>query len=315
MLPALDIARQSMVDRGSCAAAGSLRAQVLKQRGVAAGWSWRKAHAVESADFRDGPGGERAAWTPGPNGRSAGNVMERRGDEEEWLWLSSGTDWQAFQGGLRVVSDVGIRPAWVTFQVRVATPELSGANLAFSSHEKRWGLQRPTLLFSYRGDDSTQQRCFMLETCAIDGRFKSHRCHLLGDMSPDEVYKIAIRLDWAKGSLQVFINGRAHVQAAAFETAEPIRLAALYNWRSSAVTGFSELMLGSTCPYALEDPAEAHRSRRRLCPGRHRPSRQEPRPRVRSLATSLPARAALWALAAMAAAGIASMVMPAEQWN
>lgn len=230
---------------------------------------------MESADFRDLPS-QHAAWEPGPNARSTGNVMKRRGEDEEWLWLSDGTDWQAFQGGMRVVSDVGIRPAWVTFQVRVATPEHSGANLALSSREAGWALHRPTVFFSYRGDDFSQPRCFLVETCLAEGGIiQRHPCPLPGGVSPDEVYKIAIHLDWAMGLLSVFINGRAHVQAAAFGKADPICLAAIYNWRSHAVTGFSELMLGSTCPYEVDDPLPC--SRLQVCAIRCRQARHGPR--------------------------------------
>lgn len=309
MLPAEDIARQMMVDRAGLLTAQALRGRVLERRhaAAAAGWSWRKAHAVESADFRDLPCSDGAAWTPGPNDRYESNVIERSGDDDEWIWLSRGTDWQSFQGGLRVVSESGIRPAWVTFQVRVATPEVSGANLALASRESGWALQRPSLLFSYRGDDCSPRRCFMLETCAAaSGRFERHPCRPADEVVPGEVYKVAIHFDWSRGSLQMFINGKTHVQAAPFDTAEPICLAAIYNWRSNAVTGFSELMLGSTCPYELEDPIEVRGSRRQWsCPGRQSPT---PHP-----STALVARTLLSAVAALALTGFAAM-MAAEHW-
>jgi len=264
MLPALDVAKYLMVDRENRTAVEELRPRLLDRRGWQPSWSWRKAHAVEAALFRDAPqrGESGSTWTPGPNDGSEGNLMERQGEDEEWLWIRGGTDWQAFQGGVRTVSEEGIRPKWVTFQVRVSTPALSGANLALSCRERGWALHRPTLLFSYRGDDSSRQRCFMLETCSVDGHFKGHRCPV-EEVTADSVFKIAIRLDWSKGLLRMFVNGQqAFAEPVSFETDQAIRLAAVYNWRSDAVTAFSELMFGELCPYAIAGlPEESQASR------------------------------------------------------
>lgn len=257
MLPVSDIGKQMVAGREVSAAADAMRAKVLVRRGMPPEWPWRKAHAVETAAFRDLTlPGEREDWTPGPSTGSVGNVLERRGDGAEWMWLSRGTDWQAFQGGLRAVSEAGVHPSWVSFQVRVATPQFSGANIAFSSEERRWGLRAPILLFSYRGGDSSNQRGFLLETCSADGHLDGHPCQLFADVSPDQVYEVAIHLDWGSGELNMFVNGQVQVKSASFETRDPIRLAAIYNWRSNAVTAFSELMLGETCPYVLKSSAE-----------------------------------------------------------
>lgn len=321
LLPVRDVGRLQMADRESLAAAEALRARVLLARGWSTGWSWRKAHACEAALFRDLP--SNAPWTPGPNEGAAGNVMERQGTgDEEWLWLSDGTDWQAFQGGSRVVSEVGIRPEWVSFRVRIATPALSAANLALSSEGVRWGLSRPIVLFSYRGDEApTQRRCFMVETCNASmqgGRpVAAHACHMPEQVTSEQTYEIAIHLNWCQGVLSVFINGQMHVSQKAFETSSPIRLAAIYNWRSNARAAFSELMLGNTCPYDLRGGDGRLQPTKQLC--RHRALQTLARPLlgfrsggVRPAAhkiSKLP-----WALAALAvlaalAGGVASRTL------
>jgi len=273
-LPALEIARLGVADRYSAAATEGAKPRLLTRRGFHMDCSWRKAHAVESALFRDASNDHRA-WTPGPNERSIGNIIEyEESDGGPWLWLTRGTDWQAFQGGSQVVSEVGIRPRWVSFRVRIATPELSAANLALSSHQHTWGLSVPTLLFRYRGDDvSSQRRCFMIEMYSPHAqpsrcRLSAHACHVADQVRADRVYQVAVHLDWSTGLLSLFIDGRMHLCRAAFDTSMPIRIAAIYNWRSEARTAFSELILGDTCPYSLKDTLETPKRLNLSCPRR-----------------------------------------------
>merc|ERR1712039_211378 len=79
----------------------------------------------------------------------------------------------------------------------------------------------------------------------------AHACYVAEEVRADCVYHIAVHLDWTVGSLSMFIDGQMHVCGAAFDTSMPIRIAAIYNWRSGARTAFSELILGDTCPYSL----------------------------------------------------------------
>merc|ERR1719492_470983 len=162
-LPAGDIGRLSLCERRTSQAISGLRPHVLTTRRRHPAWSWQKAHAVECASFCDSMGAPHN-WTPGPNDRAPHNTLESEADLSPWTWLSGGTDWQGFQGGFRQVSEFGIRPTWVTFRVRIATPELSGAFLTLSGEQRNWGLAEPVLNFSYRGNDSSsQRRCFAVQ--------------------------------------------------------------------------------------------------------------------------------------------------------
>jgi len=254
LLASREVARLQLADQECYDITKALRAKVLSSRGWGSDWTWRKAHAVEAADFRDAPESGEELWTQGPNARSVGNRLERLGG---WLWLSRGTDWQAFQGGFRTVSNAqeGIRPSWVTFQVRVATLAATGANLVLSSKRTRWGLEHPTFLFSYRGDGSSHSRSFFLETCIGPdgaGKITGHPCLSPVGVDSDQAYAIAVKLDWTKGRLAVYINGRLSITSVPFDNEDPVKVAAVYNWRSNAHTAFSEIMMGSLCPYPVE---------------------------------------------------------------
>lgn len=259
-LPAQDIGRLGSTGSDLSASIVALRPQVLPGRGVKADWSWRKTHAVETALWRDAPVHD---WLPGPNDGAEGNRIERdEGEGGQWLYMSQGTDWQAFQGGFRVLSDVGVRPRWITFKVRIATPALSAASLAFSNSDPvLWGM-RPIILFGYRGDDaSARRRCFMVEVPSTDTNssscLQSHACDIPNVPTEGQAFDVAMNLDWDAGTLSVFINGLPRVTRAALDTSRPIRVAAIYNWRSDARSALSELMLGDACPYDLACPAAA----------------------------------------------------------
>jgi hypothetical protein len=203
--------------------------------------------------------GDPQAWTRGPNGKSSPcNDMEldqTHDHTEPWLWLSGGTDWQGFQGGFRSVSAEGIRPTWVAFRVRIATPELSGAFLTLSSAQRTWGLADPILAFSYRGDEGSQnRRCFSVQTGAFQTGDVSHNCQIAPEVTSSKPYDIAVHLDWSAKAMSVFIDGVRQVHGVPFKAENPIRFAAIYNWRSGARTAFSEMLLGHDCPFALLDP-------------------------------------------------------------
>jgi len=245
-----DIGHLLLTERGISKAAAALRPEVLARKGMHPSWSWRKALAAEGALFCDLLG-DPLIWTPGPNERNACNLLEHSEDASPWLWLSGGTDWQGFQGGFRCVSERGIKPTWVTFRVRVATPELSGAFLTFAGEQHLWGMADPVLVFSYRGDDCTShKRCFVVQPspAGAAARSQSHYVRPTREVADDRPYDVALHLDWAAGALSIFVDGERLVDRVPLKAATPIRFAAIYNWRSAARTAFSELMLGSSCP-------------------------------------------------------------------
>lgn len=304
-MPAEDVCRLLQADRRLSEAAASLRPQVLARRGSDPAWSWRKVRAVEGALFCDLLG-DPCIWKPGPNERSACNVMEHDRGEGPWLWLSGGTDWQGFQGGFRCVSEAGVRPAWVSFRVRVATPSLSGAFFALSSEQHHWGLADPLMVFGYRGDDGPPgcRRSFAVQPYAQHGsvpRFVRPE----PEVSGDRPYDVALHLDWRAGLLSVFVDGRLHIEAAPFNASGPIRYMAIYNWRSGARTAFSELALGRECPLELPAWAPRRSARGRLRPrGACGPCRRRGAGSPGSLLGSLraPSRVLCGALAAAALA-------------
>jgi len=269
-LPAQAVGRLLLAERRLSEAVASLRPRVLARRGVHPTWSWRKAHLVETALFCD-PLCDPGIWTKGPNGRSACNVLEREGDVAPWLWLSGGTDWQGFQGGFRCVSERGLMPSWVTFRVRVSTPELSGAFLALSGGQHLWGLADPVFVFNYRGDDcSSNCRCFTVQPYSGYSTV-SHFVRPQPEVE-DRPYSVALHLDWDAGALSVFVDGQQHLCNVPFKASTAIRFAAIYNWRSGARTAFSELMLGNERPCELPASVEfqGRQSRCRLCCRRSR---------------------------------------------
>lgn len=276
-LPAADVSRLRLSDRRLLAASDALRPQVLSRRGLSASCSWQKAQAVEEALFCD-RSGDPCIWTPGPNKHGVHNVLEQKdAGSDHWLALSGGTDWQGFQGGFRRISEDGIQPSWVAFRVRVETPALSGAFLTLSGEQEMWGLSDPVLVFSYRGDDcSSNRRCFMVQTslaqqCHGNDSRLQHACY--PNQQPvdgSRAHEVAMNLDWNTGTMSVFIDGKQHVHGARFKPPSPIRYMALYNWRSGARTAFSELLLGTSCPFALERGAALGRPRLRgPCCRRH----------------------------------------------
>jgi len=210
-------------------------------------------------------------------------------------------------GGFRTVSDApeGIRPSWVTFQVRVATLAVTGANLVLSSMRTRWGLGHPTFLFSYRGDGSSISRCFFLETCIGPdgaGKIAGHRCLGLVDIKNNKAYDIAVHLDWTKGRLSLYINGWLSLNSIPFDNEDPVKVAAVYNWRSSAHSAFSEIMMGNLCPYSVEGEVGRGASRSAVCCRRGRNG-----------AAASKARYPAWLLFAVAVLIVAASIPPLLQ--
>lgn len=200
-------------------------------------------------------------WTPGPNDKQ-GNIMESSGNDEAdgeddtsgWLWLSGGTDWQGFQGGFQCISTDGVKPSWLTFRVRIATPALSGAFLTFSAAQRTWGLEDIVFAFHYSGDErsrSHQQRCFLIQTGSTQQGHDSHPIRIQPEIVADQPYQVSIHFDWAAAEMSVFVDGVQYLSGIPFRAAHPVRFAAIYNWRSGARTAFSELMLGDACPYDI----------------------------------------------------------------
>jgi hypothetical protein len=218
-----------------------LRSVVLERRGNAS-WSWQKAHSVEAAALYD-PLNTLQPWTRGPNARNGCDVIEAKDDA---LWLSGGTDWQGFQGAFRCVSDQGVRASWISFRVRIATPDVSGAFFSLYGSKRNWGFTDPVLVFNYRGEATEQDHCFSLQTEFDESVQKRHVSQRL-DVAGNRSFEIAINLNWEHRTASMFVDGVPHVSTVPFHGTSSIRYATLYNWRSSARTAFAELTIGKAC--------------------------------------------------------------------
>merc|ERR1712139_524189 len=107
-------------------------------------------------------------------------------------------------------------------------------------------LADPVLAFRYCGDERSQnRRCFAVQA----GKVQSQSV-VLCDVSC-KPYDVAVWFDWDAKRMSVFIDGAQHLDNVPFEADQPIRYAAIYNWRSGARTAFSELLCGETCPFPL----------------------------------------------------------------
>jgi len=247
-LPAKDITRLLLSDNVTYTNTHALKPKVLLRRQLSDGFSWQKAHAVETALFMDMLASCHM-WSSGPNNKSEGNSMECRTDPNPWMWMSGGTDWQGFQGIFRRISCDGVKPSWISFRVRSATLNLSGACISFAGQQHRWGLSDVVLSFNYKGDESSQQsRCFAVSGSA------PHPNHTFCPDSPvqaDRPYDIAFKLDWVAGKITVFVDGIMKASGIDFGTRQPIRYIAVYNWRSNARTAISELIIGNSAPAGI----------------------------------------------------------------
>jgi len=244
-LTVLDIGRLHCTCQHLSGSLELLRSIVLGHRGRDTTWSWQKAHSVEAAALYD-PLNALQPWTRGPNARNGRDVIEAKGDA---LWLSGGTDWQGFQGAFRCVADQGVFASWISFRVRIATPDVSGAFLSLYGCKRSWGFTDPVLVFNYRGDATEQDHCFSLQTEFDQSVEKRHVSQRL-DVSGDRSFDIAVHLNWEQKTATMFVDGVPHVSRVPFHGTSPIRYATLYNWRSSARTAFAELIVGGACPSA-----------------------------------------------------------------
>lgn len=262
-LDAQTVGHLQLADQELLKDSSQLRPKVLPKRKMPSNWSWQKADLVERAQFRDSLS-DVDHWAPGPNERGPRNVLEvgveadgaDSGAEGEaastsssWLWLSGGTDWQGFQGGFRLLNEEGLKPAWISFRVRVATPELSGAFFTLSTEQLMWGLSDPLLVFSYRGDDAPQdqRRSFAVQRWP-DRMGSPLVCSPGHSVVCNRPYHVGFHLNWRAGVMTVVIDGQ-QVLSTRFKNTTAIRYAAIYNWRSGARTAFSDLVLGDNCPF------------------------------------------------------------------
>lgn len=246
-MPAAAIGRAGMIDPAMRALVAELWPTLAAERRFPAWWPLQKANVVEAAAFFDALD-RPDLWQKGPNNKVEGNSLET-GADGTWLWLSGGTDWQGFHGGFRRVSQEGLRPPWVSFRVQVGTPALSGAFLTLAADTHTWGLEDVVLLFNYRGDDNPQdKRCFSVQTTASQHGGKRVVCRPTAEVSPDRPYEVAISFDWSRGVMSAFIDGERLVADEPFNVANPVRFAALHNWRAGARTAFSDFALGDAPP-------------------------------------------------------------------
>eukprot|EP00927_Polykrikos_kofoidii_P067823 TRINITY_DN63264_c0_g1_i1.p1 TRINITY_DN63264_c0_g1~~TRINITY_DN63264_c0_g1_i1.p1 ORF type:complete len:397 (-),score=43.14 TRINITY_DN63264_c0_g1_i1:206-1339(-) len=256
-LPALDVGRLELVGKHVRDGVRSGRPRLLSRRGMHPTWSLWRAHAAEVSLFYDGCV-EPQSWQQGPNTTCEGNNWERgKGfDGASLLWLVGGTDWQGFQGVFREVSQVGMRPTWVTWRLIVSNPRWSGGFVAFSSGKRTWGLHPQMLAFSYRGDDAKSgKRSFVLETEAVQNGGRPHIVEM-PQISAGRPYNVAMRLDWSLAKVSLYIDGVQRLTDVPFcGESQPIRYVALYNWRSKARTAISELMLGDVAFGGADGPA------------------------------------------------------------
>jgi len=236
---AQDICRLRLASTTLSGPVEALRSTVLGQRYKSPSWPWQKAHSIEAAALHDEIT-TLQLWTPGPNKRNMRNVLLRL---YHALWVSGGTDLQAFQGMYRTVSTEGVHSSWISVRVSVGTPDASEAFLALYSSKRSWGFTNPVLVFNYKGLASEKQRCFSLQTefGTSSERHVSHPLEPVGDRA----YDVAIHLDWQGKTASMFIDGVLTVEAVPFQASHSIRYATIYNWRSAI---FSDLTIGSVSP-------------------------------------------------------------------
>lgn len=254
-LPAVDVARSQLLCSASRQAVAEEGASLLPRRGWPADTPWRAVAFAERAQFL--AAADPRLWEPGPNQQIECNALESDG-QSPWLWLSGGTDWQGFQGGFLRMSAEGIQPTWVSFQVQIATPALSGAFLVLSSGKRTWGLEEPLVVFSYRGDEGAKQRRrFVVQS--VDQRLCDPHCLGAGPVEEGRSYAVAMGFDWQRALLSVWLDGQKLAAVVPFQASKPMRFAAVYNWRSGARTAFSEVSFGDARPLSVpfEAPARA----------------------------------------------------------
>eukprot|EP00930_Biecheleria_cincta_P057137 TRINITY_DN43116_c0_g1_i1.p1 TRINITY_DN43116_c0_g1~~TRINITY_DN43116_c0_g1_i1.p1 ORF type:complete len:349 (+),score=52.33 TRINITY_DN43116_c0_g1_i1:38-1048(+) len=261
-IPVLDIARLGLATTFMQEAMQKGRSKFLECRGFNTQWGLQKAHAVETALFNAFGPSSLKQWTPGPNDTASGNVIAPN-ETHSWIQISGGTDWNCFQGGYQCISEAaGIRPSWVSFNVRIATPHLSSAFLVLAAGQQLWGLVDPVVSFNYNGHEHSNPEhhgCFAIQTGSAQKGDSPHLCHMKPEFLPEKAYDVAISLDWERAEMSMFIDGRLQIHRQAFKAEQPVRYVAVFNWRSGARAAFSELTLGDSCPEPLIVPPAASR--------------------------------------------------------
>eukprot|EP00439_Symbiodinium_sp_Y106_P084357 s1339_g25.t1 len=261
MLPALEIARAISACRNMQAFAKEVIPRLLAAR-CRPGLQLQTASASEAAVFSDWMRDTRQ-WNAGPNTSKPYNVAKEGcvpGDGGAWIFLEQGTDWLGFQGLHCNFASPRPKPKWVSFRLCLQTLEFSCGFFALSADRRTWGLQPLVFIFNYRGDDmQTGKRCFALQTQPVTGDL-----HVL-QLEKDQIragvpYEVAVHLDWERGLLELFIDGTCVLRDIHFQVDLEPRYIGLYNWRSRAACGFSEILVGSRRPYPVaESPLQVWR--------------------------------------------------------
>jgi len=217
--------------------------EVLEQRGFPSTWSWQRVHLAETAILFD-PLLDPNLWQRGPNRKAECNRLEV--SPESWLWLSGGTDWQLFQGAFRDLPESDAKPPWLSFEVFVGTPEFAGAFVALAPGTHNWGLETPTVIFAYNGDE---RAAFRRSFTVSDGSsFSETVATVLSDVEPRRAYAVAMHLDWSSGTFSVYVDGVQRIADRPFNAENVINTVALYNWRRQAQHALANLCLGPHPP-------------------------------------------------------------------
>merc|ERR1712032_918851 len=116
---------------------------------------------------------------------------------------------------------------WLSFEVFVGTPEFSGAFVAIAPGTHNWGLETPTVVFAYNGDERAAfRRSFTVSDGSPSG--SSSSATILGDVEPRRPYAVAIHLDWSAGTISVYVDGVQRICARPFNAEDVINTVALY---------------------------------------------------------------------------------------
>lgn len=251
LLPALEVGRVTLANCIMQVFAKEVVPRLLATR-CRPGVSLQAAHASEAAVFADWMQ-TCSRWHAGPNTSKPHNVAKEdrvAGDNGSWIFLEGGTDWLGFQG-LYCNFTGGSKPRWVSFRLCLETLDESCGFFALSADRRTWGLQPLIFIFNYRGNDMPWgKRSFALQTQPVTGDL--HVLHLEeAEILPRVPYEISVHLDWSQGLLELFIDGACVLHGIPFQVDLVPRYIGLYNWRSRASCGFSEIMVGNARPYPL----------------------------------------------------------------
>lgn len=253
LLPALEVGRVTSASETMQVFAKEVVPRLIATR-CRPGLSLQAAHASEVAVFADWMQTCRR-WHAGPNTSKPYNVAKEdsvTGDDGSWIFLEGGTDWLGFQG-LYCNFTGANKPRWVSFRLCLETLDVSGGFFVLSADRRTWGLQPLIFIFNYRGNDMPWgKRSFALQTQAVPMTGDLHVLQLEeAEILASVPYEISVHLDWAQGLLELFIDGVRVLHNIPFQADLVPRYIGLYNWRSRASCGFSEIMVGNARPYPL----------------------------------------------------------------